>query len=65
MDFQQSAPALNPPVILKTNNIIKDDIGYRNLTIIGAWSDGLICARAPLSISHETNLSASDGGNRK
>ena len=67
MDFQQSAPALNRAMNLKGQHrqVIKDDIGYRNFTIIGAWSDGFICARGPLSISHEINLSASEGGSRK
>jgi hypothetical protein len=58
-------PVPNRAVALNRTASSKDDIDHRNLRMIGVWSDGFVCARGPLSISHDINLSASEGGNRK
>jgi hypothetical protein len=38
---------------------------YRSSTTMGVWSEGLSCARGPLSISHDSSRAAAAEDNRK
>jgi hypothetical protein len=65
MEAGGSSMILQHPQKKSHHEIGKDEVGYRNLRMIGMWSDGFICVRGPRSISHEINLPASDGDKRK